>query len=308
MRIVFMGTPEIAKVSLETLYNTNHEIVAVFTQPDKPVGRKQILTPPPVKVCAALHGTPVYQPTTLKNGEAYEILQKYNPDIIVVVAYGKILPKEILNLPKFGCINAHASVLPEYRGASPIQWCLVCGAKQTGVTTMFLDEGMDTGDIIEIEKTDIPENENADSLYNRLSAIASNLLVSTLSKIQNGTAKRIKQDDSAATYAPIITKEMSLLDFSKDALTLHNAVRGFYSWPTAHFFLGGKRVKVFETRVSALKGGKCGTVLKADDSLVISCGNNTALEILNLQMEGSKQMPAKAFLTGKKLEIGSTVN
>ncbi len=304
MRIVFMGTPDIAVGTLKALINDKHNIVGVFTKEDKPVGRKQILTPPPVKVCALDNGIPVFQPSTLKTDEAYNILKDLNPDIIVVVAYGKILPKRILDLPKYGCINGHASVLPKYRGSSPIQWCIVCGEKETGVTVQLMDEGIDTGDIIEIQKTQIDDNENADELYEKLKDIAASLICKTLVKIENGTAVYIKQNESEATHAPMINKEMALIDFTKNANEIHNLVRGFYSWPTAYFMFGDKRLKVYKTEI-VTGSGEPSTIIKSDGELVIACGDNTAIKLLEIQLEGSKRMETKQWLMGKKIEVGT---
>ncbi|MBR3960643.1 MAG: methionyl-tRNA formyltransferase, partial [Clostridia bacterium] len=214
MNLVFMGTPDIAAHSLEKLIEAGHTVSAVFTKPDKPVGRKQIMTAPPVKELAICKNIPVYQPETLRDGEAYRILKGINPEIIVVVAYGKLLPKDILDLPKHGCINAHASLLPKFRGSSPIQWSIVCGETKTGITTMYMDEGMDTGDIIETDELTIGADETAEELFERLSVMAGDLLCSTLDKIENGTATRTPQNESAATYAPMIKKEMGKIDFN----------------------------------------------------------------------------------------------
>ena len=306
MRVVFMGTPSIAVGTLEALLKADHEIVGVFTQPDKPVGRKQILTPPPVKVFAEGNGIPVYQPRTVKDGEALLILKDLNPDIIVVVAYGKILPKEILNLPKYGCVNAHASLLPKYRGASPIQWCIVCGEKQTGDTTMLMDEGMDTGDMLETAIVDIGDDETSEELFERLTDTAAELVCSTVAKLEKGEITPKKQKEEDATYAPIITKEMALIDFGRSAADIHNLVRGLYGWPTAYFMLDGKRVKVYKTEVLEV-GGEPSTVIKSDNELIIACGNNSAVKIKELQPEGSKRMEAKQWLLGKKIATGTKI-
>ena len=306
MRIVFMGTPSIAVGTLEALLKADHEVVGVFTQPDKPVGRKQILTPPPVKVFAEENVIPVYQPRTVKNGEALDILKDLNPDIIVVVAYGKILPKEILSLPKYGCVNAHASLLPKYRGASPIQWCIVCGEKQTGVTTMLMDEGMDTGDMLETATVDIGDDETSEELFERLTDTAAELVCSTVAKLEKGEITPKKQNEEDATYAPIITKEMALIDFGRSAADIHNLVRGLYGWPTAYFMLDGKRVKVYKTEVLEVSG-EPSTVIKSDNELIIACGNNSAVKIKELQPEGSKRMEAKQWLLGKKIVLGTKI-
>ncbi len=306
MKIVFMGTPDYAVKTLEALLKTEHEVAAVFAQPDKPVGRKQVLTPPPVKVCALDNNIPVYQPNSVKDGKAYEILKQLNPDVIVVVAYGKILPKEILNVAKYGCVNGHASLLPKYRGASPIQWCIVQGETQTGVTTMLMDEGMDTGDILESVKVDIGEQETAEELFERLSQISAELMVSTLCKLEKGEITPQKQTGEPS-YAPIIKKDMAKLDFNKTATEIHNAVRGYYSWPCAYFMLGGKRVKVISARIGDNTDKPCGTVIGNTDELVIACGNGTSIRLLTVQMEGSKAMSAKQMLCGNPIPLGTVV-
>lgn len=308
MKLVFMGTPDYAVKTFEALIAAGHNVAAVFAQPDKPVGRKHIITAPPVKVCAEKHGITVYQPNTLRDGKAEEILKEIAPDAIVVVAYGKILPKEILNIPKYGCVNGHASLLPEYRGASPIQWCIVCGEKETGVTAMLMDEGMDTGDILKTVKTEIGAEETAEELFERLSGITAELLVNTLADLENGNITPIKQDEEKASYAPIIKKEMAQLDFiNMTATEIHNAVRGYYSWPCAYFFLEGKRIKVIRAAVAGNTNAKAGTVIKSTDSLVIACKEGTAIELLTLQPEGSKPMTAKQMLCGRPIAVGSVI-
>lgn len=307
MRMVFMGTPDYSVATLEELHRAGHEIVGVFAQPDKPVGRKRIMTAPPVKECAEKRGIKVYQPATLRDGEALEILKSLAPEIIVVVAYGKILPKEILRLPKYGCVNGHASLLPAYRGASPIQWCIVCGEKQTGVTVMQMDEGMDTGDIISQAVVDIGEQETAEQLFDRLSTVSAKLMAETLVSIENGTAVRTKQPENGVSYAPILKKEMAELDFNKNATELYNAVRGYYSWPCAYFFLEGKRVKVIKSAVAAESHATAGTVVRSDEKLIIACGEGTALELCEIQPEGSRQMTATEWLRGKKIAVGTVI-
>ncbi len=305
MRIVFMGTPDYAAVTLQKLIDSHHEVVGVFAQPDKPVGRKQILTPPPVKVVAQENGIPVFQPSTLRDGEALELLKRLKPEIIVVVAYGKILPEEILKLPKYGCVNGHASLLPKYRGAPPIQWCIVCGEEKTGVTTMLMDKGMDTGDILEQAEVQIGKNETGEELFERLSAVSADLMLSTLEKIND--IEPIKQDESKASYAPIIKKEMAYLDFSRSAKELYNAVRGFYSWPCAYFFLNGKRIKVIEAEVGGKTNQKSGTVVSNTDFLEIACGDGTAIKLLTVQPEGKGKMTSKQMLCGNRIEVGTVI-
>ncbi len=306
MRIIFMGTPDYAAVTLQKLIDENYDIAAGFAQPDKPVGRKQILTPPPTKILAEKNGIAVYQPKTLRDGEAYNILKEINPDVIVVVAYGKILPKEILNLPKYGCINGHASLLPRLRGASPIQWAIVTGETKTGVSTMLMDEGMDTGDILETVVTDIGEEETAEELFDRLSVMSADLMVSTLEKAKLGTLIRTKQDEENATYAPIIKKEMAHIDFNKTANEICNAIRGFYSWPCAFCFINGKRIKVIKAKKSNLTAQNCGVVIDSDNRLIISC-KDTSVELVTVQPEGAKVMSAQVMLNGHKIAKGTVV-
>lgn len=307
MKIVFMGTPDYAVKTLEAIVSAGHEVAAVFAQPDKPVGRKRVITPPPVKVCAMENGIPVYQPETLKNGEAEEILNNIAPDAIVVVAYGKILPKAILDIPKYGCVNGHASLLPKYRGASPIQWCIVCGETKTGITTMYMNEGMDTGDILEQTEVAIGENETAEELFERLSAISAELMVSTLEKLEKGTVIPVKQNEAEATYAPIIKKEMALIDFNKSAQEICNSVRGYYSWPCAYTFIDGRRLKVIKAFVAGSTNKAPATVIGNDGELIIACGEGTAVRITELQPEGSKQLSAEQYLRGNKIELGKII-
>lgn len=308
MKIVFMGTPNYAVKTLEKLIEADNEVSAVFAQPDKPVGRKHILTPPPVKVCAIEHNIPVYQPQTLRDAEIIELIKSFEPDFIVVVAYGKLLPEAVLNIPKIACVNGHASLLPKYRGASPIQWSIVCGETKTGVTTMFMDKGMDTGDILEQTEVLIDEDETAEQLFERLSVISADLMVSTLEKLQKGDIVPTKQDESKATYAPIIKKEMALLDFNnKTAKEICCAIRGYYSWPCAFFFLDNKRVKVISAQESAKTDVKPSTVIENSEKLVISCKDGTSVELIEISPEGSKPMTAKQFLCGKKIEIGTVI-
>ena len=307
MRVLFMGTPDYSVATLKALVDEGFDVAGVFAQPDKPVGRKQILTPPPVKAYAESIGIPVYQPTTLRDGKALEIIKEINPEVIVEVAYGKILPEEILNFPKYKCINGHASLLPKYRGASPIQWCIVCGEKQTGVTIQVMDKGIDTGDILDTAVVDIGENETAEELFERLSVVSADLMIKTLKSIESGTAKPTKQNEDEATYAPIIKKEMAHLDFNKTAYELKCAIRGYYSWPCAFCFIEGKRVKVISADI-AEGNGEAGTVVDNNGRLVIACGDNTAIELKTVQPEGSKVMSAAQMLCGFKIPIGTTLN
>lgn len=307
MKIVFMGTPDYAVKTLEALISSEHEVAAVFAQPDKPVGRKQILTAPPVKVTALEHSIPVYQPLSMRDGEAKKTLEEINPDVCVVVAYGKILPEEILSIPKFGCVNGHASLLPKYRGASPIQWSIVCGEEQTGITTMLMDKGMDTGDVLEQLKVDIGPEETAEELFERLSVLSAELMLSTLEKLEKGEITPQKQNESGATYAPIIKKDMAHLDFNKTAKEIHNAVRGYYSWPCAFFFLKGKRVKAISCKLGGKTNAAAGTVVGNTNCLEIACADGMSVCFETLQPEGSKQMSAKQMLCGNPLKIGFNI-
>ena len=308
MKLVFMGTPDYAVNTLEALIAAGHNVAAVFAQPDKPVGRKHIITAPPVKVCAEKHGITVYQPNTLRDGKAEEILKEIAPDVIVVVAYGKILPKEILEIPKYGCVNGHASLLPKYRGSAPIQQAIISGETVTGVTAQLMDEGIDTGDILKTAQTEIGEEETAEELFERLSVITAELLVNTLAELEKGNIIPIKQEEEKASYAPIIKKEMAQLDFvNKTATEIHNAVRGYYSWPCAYFFLENKRVKVIKAAVAENTNSKAGTVIKSDDSLVIACKDGTAVELVTVQPEGSKPMAAKQMLCGRPIAQGTVI-
>lgn len=306
MKIVFMGTPDFAAVTLQKLIDEKFNVVAVFAQPDKPVGRKQILTPPETKVIAQKYNIPVFQPNTLRDGEALKILETINPDVIVVVAYGKILPKEILNLPKYGCINGHASLLPKLRGSAPIQWAIINGEKQTGVTTQLMDEGIDTGDILQTAVTDIGDEETAEDLFERLSVISADLMVSTLNALKLGLLIPKKQNDDDATYAPIIKKDFAHIDFSKKADDICNAVRGFYSWPCAFCYINGKRIKVIKAKKSNLNSSKCAEVIENDNKLIISCCDGS-VELLIVQPEGAKVMSAAQMLNGHNIPKGTVV-
>ena len=289
MRIVYMGTPDFAVSCLERLHSLGHEIAGVFCQPDKPQGRKMILTAPPVKEKALELSLPVFQPATLRNGEALEILKQLNPDLIVVVAYGKILPREILELPKHGCINIHASLLPQLRGAAPIQWAVINGLKKTGVTSMLMDEGLDTGDMLLKAEVEIGENETSAELWDRLSILAAQVLEETIEKLQKGELVRTKQDDSKSTYAPLLSKSISEVDWNESAQNVHNKIRGLYSWPCAVTTIQDKVIKLMSSRL-AEGSGKAGEIVESNGKLVIACGDGRCVEILSLQAQGKKVM------------------
>lgn len=301
MRIVFMGTPEFSVPCLQALLDRGYPVTGVFTRADKPKGRGYKLTPPPVKELALKAGLPVFQPQTLKSGESLEALKSCAPDLIVVVAYSRMLPKAVLELPKFGCINVHASLLPKYRGAGPIQWSIINGEQETGVTTMYMAEGMDTGDMLEKAVTPIGGDETADGLQSRLAAMGADLLVKTLEKLESGALTREKQDDSFATYAPMLSKDLSELDFAKDAQTVHNLIRGLSSWPAAQTRYQGKRLKIYQSRL-APGSGEPGVILDPK-RFVVACGSG-AVELLSVQGEGGKRMAAADFLRGRPAQAG----
>ena len=302
MRIVFMGTPDFAVPCLQRLLEDGHEVTAVFTQPDKPVGRHAVLTPPPVKQLALSHGIPVYQPTKMRDGTVAALLRELAPDCLVVVAYGRILPQEILDVPPRGCVNIHGSLLPRYRGAAPIQWSVIRGETVTGVTSMFMDAGMDTGDIIDTLTTPIGENETAGELFERLAPLGAQLLSTTLAAIADGTVTRRPQNDAEATMAPMLEKAMGRLDLTHPAQELHNQVRGMNPWPGAFCTAGGKTLKIHETRVAAGSGAP-GTLLCADP-VTVACGEG-ALQLVTVQPEGKPRMAAEAWLRGARLPQGA---
>lgn len=304
MKIIYMGTPDFAVPALKSLASSEHEVCAVFTQPDKPRGRKQILTPPDVKICAQSLDIPVYQPDSIKNSDALEVINSYNPDVIVVAAYGKLLPKAVLDAPKFGCVNIHGSLLPKYRGAAPIQQSVLNGDKVTGITTMLMDIGMDTGDILLKKETEIGENETSGELFDRLALLGGELILKTLSALEKGEITPQKQDEGLATHTSKIDKSLCPLDFSKSAFEVHNKVRGLNPWPVATAKICGKNVKIFSTRLCS-NSGKIGEVISINP-FVVGCGENS-VEILELQPEGKKRMTADAFLAGHRIEIGEII-
>ena len=308
MKIVFMGTPDFAQKSLEALYNAGHEILAVVTNIDKPKGRGMKLVESPVKEYAKSKNLTIFQPEKVrKNIEFIEQIKKLEPDVICVVAYGKILPSEILEIPKLGCINVHASLLPKYRGAAPIQWAVLNGDKTTGVTTMYMDIGMDTGDMILKQEVEIGENETTGELWDRLSIIGADLLVKTLDQIEKGTAPRIKQSDDF-TMAPMLNKEISKIDWQeKTAKQIKNLVRGLNPIMGAYSYLNGKKIKFWKVEVEedTNSNQENGTVIKANDKdgLYIKAKDGV-LKIIEIQGENAKRMNANDFLRGNKIEIG----
>ena len=305
MKIVFMGTPEFAVPCLRALAESSHEVAAVFTQPDKPKGRGYKMIPTPVKAAAEEYGLPVYQPLSLRKGddaaESMEILKNIAPDLIVVTAYGQILPKEILELPEHGCINIHASLLPKYRGAAPINWVLLRGETETGVTSMQMSEGLDTGDMLITRATGIGENETYQELYSRLSEMGGEVLLETLEALEKGELRPVPQDDSLSCYSPMIRKEMSSLDFTKSAAEIHNTIRGV----TGFTMMNGKRLKVFRSEISdnIAPGTEPGTIVDTE-SFAVACGDGKSVIFREIQLEGSKRMNTADFLRGRKLTKG----
>lgn len=307
MNVVFMGTPDFAVPCLEALINNDdYSVKAVFSQPDRPQGRGYKLTPPPVKELALEHGIPVHQPTSLKDSEVLETLKEYSPDVIVVVAYGRILPKSILDLPEFGCINVHASLLPELRGAAPIQWSIINGDTETGVTTMYMAEGMDTGDIILQKKTQIGEKETSGELFDRLSPMGAELLLKTLPQLKDGTAPRIVQNESLVTYAPIIKKSMGELTFEIAPKQFCDRVRGFHPWPLAYTFLDKLRVIIHEAEEVLDMSGNPGEIIDAKE-LIVGCGDS-AVKLVSVQPQGGKIMSGTDFSNGRRLVSGKKFN
>ena len=302
-----MGTPDFAVPCLQSLLDAGHEVCAVFTQPDKPKGRGYAMTPPPVKVLAMEHDIPVYQPKTLRTPEAAQQIREMQPDCIVVVAYGKILPKEILEIPPYGCINVHASLLPKYRGAAPIQWAVLNGEKETGVTTMYMAEGLDTGDMLLKSHTEIGPEETAGELHDRLSKMGAELIVETLKEVEAGTVRRKPQGDAETSYASMLTKELGKIDWGRPAGELHNLVRGLSPWPVAETVYNKKRLKIHRAKVVPGFGGAPGEVARRKDCFVVACGGNTALELETVQYEGGKRMGGKEVLCGHRLDQGAVL-
>ena len=304
--VIFMGTPDFAVPALKSLIDSpKYDVKLVISQPDKPQGRKQILTASPVKQLALQHSIQVYQPETLKTDEVYEYLKQFTPDFIVVSAYGKILPERILKLPVYGCVNLHGSLLPAYRGAAPIQWSVINGDKKTGVTTMLMDAGLDTGDILMTSEKLISDNETAGEVFDALASLCPELLMLTLEGLENNTIKPVKQDSGKASYVSVLSKDMAVINWNKDAKTIHNLVRGMNPWPVARTFMNGKILKVFSTEVLQKLVDKIpGTVFVESGNIYVVCGNSTVLKLNEIQLEGSKRMAAEDFLRGHSFNEG----
>lgn len=305
MKVVFMGTPDFSVGALEALVKAGHEVTAVVTQPDRQKGRSLEMSFSPVKECALRYELPVFQPEKIKTAEAVEVLRGYEADIFVVAAFGQILSKEILEMPKYGCINIHASLLPKYRGAAPIQWAILNGDAVTGVTIMQMNEGLDTGDILTTKEVEISAEETGESLFDKLAIAGAELLIETLPEIEKGTLTPIKQEEEKASHVRMLTKEMGKIDWEKEAIVLERLVRGMNSWPSAYCRLRNKNMKVWRAAVleedTDARPGEIVNVTK--DALYIQTGKGQ-LVLQEVQLESKKRMPVKDFLIGYQLEAG----
>lgn len=311
MKIVYMGTPDFSVGALEALIKAGHEVTAVVTQPDKAKGRSGKVQCSPVKECAVRHGIPVFQPVRIKAPEAVEALEKYEADVYVVAAFGQILSKQILEMPRFGCINIHASLLPRYRGAAPINQCIIDGEKETGVTIMQMDAGVDTGDILTQKRVIIEDKETAETLFDKLAQAGAELIVETLPLIESGQVAPVKQDESLASHVKMMDKSMGRIDWAKDAAYIERLVRGLNPWPSAYTSYQGKTVKIWRSDVlqADVSGGgenaaEPGTIIAvAKDSFDVACGEGI-LRVYELQLEGKKRMDTKSFLLGSPWKAG----
>ena len=305
MKILFMGTPDFAVPSLDALAAAGHQLVGAFSQPDKPKNRGMKLQPTPVKVCAERLGVPVFQPTKLRDGTALETIRQLDPDLIVVAAYGRILPQEILDYPRLGCINVHSSLLPKYRGAAPIHWAILNGEKETGVTIMHMALALDAGDIIRQRATPIDPDETVEDLHDRLARLGAELLVETVAQLADGTATRTPQEESQVTLAPMLSRALSPMDWTRPARALHDQVRGLIPWPAAVTELGGVRCKILATTVLDETTGKApGSVVAADKTgLKLACGDGRVLRIDRLQADGVKRLAAADYLRGHPIPV-----
>lgn len=307
IRIVYMGTPDFAVEPLEAIIKAGYEVAAVVTQPDKQKGRGKEVKMTPVKECALRHGIPVFQPVKIKEPEAVAELEKYQADLFVVAAFGQLLSEEILNMPEYGCINIHASLLPAYRGAAPIQWAVLNGEKESGVTIMQMDKGLDTGDMLLKRSVELSPKETGDSLHDKLMHLGAELIVEALPKLEKGELVPEKQKDKLSSYAKKLTKAMGQIDWSKDAVSLERWIRGLNSWPSAYTFFGGKTLKIWEARVAEENGAQKaepGQVVSVSrEGFTVACGQG-ALQILSLQLEGKKRVLTREFLLGYQVEPG----
>ena len=319
MRIVFMGTPDFSVPALKALVEAGHQVIAVVTQPDKPKGRGKEVQMTPVKIQAMEYGIPVYQPAKVREASFVEVLQGLEADVYVVIAFGQILPKAVLELPKYGCINIHASLLPKYRGAAPIQWCVIDGERETGITTMMMDVGLDTGDMLEKTVIPIEEKETGGSLHDKLSMAGGDLILSTLKKLEEGTLVRTPQTDEGTCYAKMLTKSLGDIDWNQGAVSIERLIRGLNPWPSAYTMWNGKTIKIWaadviagreaaeflsESGVPAETGTAPGTVVCSDKRGLVVCTGGGLLSIRELQMEGKKRMDTPAFLRGYPIPAG----
>ena len=310
MRIVFMGTPDFAAGALEALIKAGHEIAAVVTQPDKAKGRSKEPIPSPVKVCALKHDIPVLQPKRIKTPEAVEELRSYGADIFIVAAYGQILSQEILDMPPLGSLNIHGSILPKYRGASPIQRAIIDGEEKTGITIMQMDAGIDTGDMLYKKETKIGPEDDFETLHDRLTLLGGEAVVEALTLLEQGKLKPEKQDESQSCYAPLISKEMGVIDFSRPAISIDRLIRGMTPWPSAYTGLRGKQLKIWKAVPETqrdVSGHVPGEILSVEKDSVIVAAGEGAIRLLELQIEGKKRMPAHDFLLGVRLEPGEVL-
>ena len=319
MRIVFMGTPDFSVPALKALVEAGHQVIAVVTQPDKPKGRGKEVQMTPVKIQAMEYGIPVYQPAKVREASFVEVLKGLEADVYVVIAFGQILPKAVLELPKYGCINIHASLLPKYRGAAPIQWCVIDGERETGITTMMMDVGLDTGDMLEKAVIPIEEKETGGSLHDKLSMAGGDLILSTLKKLEEGTLVRTPQTDEGTCYAKMLTKSLGDIDWNQGAVSIERLIRGLNPWPSAYTMWNGKTIKIWaadviagreaadflsESGVPAETGTAPGTVVCSDKRRLVVCTGGGLLSIRELQMEGKKRMDTPAFLRGDPIPAG----
>lgn len=311
MKVVFMGTPDFAVGTLEAIVGAGHEVAAVVTQPDKPKGRGGVMAMSPVKECALRHGLTVLQPLKARNPEFIDEIRAINPDVIVVVAFGQIIPSEIIHMPKFGCINVHASLLPKYRGASPIQWTVLDGCEYSGVTTMLMDEGIDTGDILETATVKLDERETGGSLFDRLSLVGAKLLVETLDKAEAGQLHPVKQDDSQSSYVRMIDKSFGLMDFTQPVEVLERKVRALNPWPSAFTHMDEKLLKIWDATViqdNNVKAGDYGKVKTDGKTCFMVACDGGYLSVNELQLEGKKRMKVEDFLRGYSIKEGTVLS
>lgn len=307
MKVIYMGTPDFAVGPLEAIIEAGHEVTAVVTQPDKPRGRGKEMAASPVKECAQKHGIPVLTPVKIKAAEAVAQLREYPADIFVVAAFGQILSEEILQMPKYGCVNIHASLLPKYRGAAPIQWSIIDGETETGVTIMQMDRGLDTGDILFQQKVPIASEDTGESLFDKLAKAGSALITEALVKIEKGDVHPVRQDDAKSCYAKMLTKAAGKIDWSKSAAEIERLVRGLNSWPSAYTEYKGKQLKIWKAKVMPAMEGAPGTIAKVTKDQVIVCTGDGALALEEIQLEGKKRMRMKEFLLGRSFEEGEVL-